>query len=147
MARVKTTKQYIKDCACCVLVAPIGRVTTDDIVHHRLMENLRRPGARKMLVTTKIDVSLSHKYQGQLILTEQDLSPHTKPQKVAVTPKSIEDFRRLSNAQSLVARELKGLGPSVRKFGIKAKLEVEQKRAILRSVTSPTRHDLRANHH
>ena len=136
MARVKITKQYIKDCACCVLVAPIGRVTTDDSVHHRLMDTLCRPGAGKMLVATKIDVSLAHKYQGQLILTGQDTSPHTKPQKVAVTPQSIEEFRRLSNAQSLVARELKGLGSSVRKLGIKAKLEVEQKRAILASVTN-----------
>ena len=58
MARVKTTKQYIKECAYCVLVAPIGRVTTDDIVHQRLMDAFRRPGVRKMLVTTKIDVSL-----------------------------------------------------------------------------------------
>ena len=61
-ARVNTTKQYIKECAYCVLVAPIGRVTTDDIVHHRLMEALRRPGVRKMLVTTKIDVSLTHQH-------------------------------------------------------------------------------------
>lgn len=62
MARVNTTKQYIKGCAYCVLVAPIGRATTDDIVHHRLMEALRRPGVRKMLVTTKIDVGLNHKH-------------------------------------------------------------------------------------
>ena len=62
MARVKTTKQYMKECAYCVLVAPIGRVTTDDIVHHRLMDALRRPGVQKMLVTTKIDVSLTHKH-------------------------------------------------------------------------------------
>ena len=61
MARVKTTKQYIKECAYCVLVAPIGRVTTDDNVHHRVMEAFRRPGVKKMLVTTKIDVSLTHK--------------------------------------------------------------------------------------
>ena len=60
MARVKTTKQYIKACAYCVLVAPIGRVNTDDMVHHRLMEIFRRPGVRRMLVTTKIDVSLTY---------------------------------------------------------------------------------------
>ncbi len=59
MVRVKTTKQYIKECEYCVLVAPIGRVTTDDMVHHRLMEAFRRPGVQKMLVTTKIDVSLT----------------------------------------------------------------------------------------
>ena len=62
MVRVKITKQYIRECAYCVLVAPIGRVTTDDIVHHRVMETLRRPGARKMLVTTKIDVSLTYEH-------------------------------------------------------------------------------------
>ena len=137
MARVRATKGYIKECAYCVLVAPIGRVTTDDIVHHRLMETFRRPGIRKMLVTTKIDVSLTHKYQNQLILTGQDLSPRTKPQKVAVTPQSIEEFTRLSDAQSLVARELKRLEVSVRKLEGEARKEVEQKRAILALVTMP----------
>lgn len=62
MARVKITKQYIKECAYCVLVAPIGRVNTDDMVHQRLMEAFRRPGVQKMLVTTKVDVSLTHKH-------------------------------------------------------------------------------------
>lgn len=135
MARVKTTKQYIRECAYCVLVAPIGRVTTDDIIHHRLLETLRRPGGRKMLVTTKIDVSLNQKHQDKLILTGQDLSPDTNPQKVAVNTQSIEEFRRLSNAQSRVIRVLKNLGPSV---GIEAKMELEEKRAMLGLVTNPT---------
>ena len=138
MARVKTTKQYIKECACCVLVAPIGRVTTDNIVHHRLMETLRRPGTQKILVTTKIDVSLTYKHQGQPILTGQDISPHTKPQKVTVNPQSIEEFRRLSDAQSQVVRELKGSKPSGRKLGTKAKMEIEQKKSILALVTIQT---------
>ncbi len=131
MARVRTTKRYIKECAYCVLVAPIGRVITDDIVHRRLMEAFRRPRVRKMLVTTKIDVSLTHKHQSQSILTWQDLSPRTKPQKVAVTSQPIEEFTRLCDAQSLVARELKGLGFSVQKLKGKARKEVEQKRAAL----------------
>ena len=61
MVRVRTAKQYMRECACCVLVAPIARVTTDKTVHYRLMEAFRRPGVREMLVMTKIDVSLTHK--------------------------------------------------------------------------------------
>ena len=110
------------------------------------MNTLRRPGTQKILVTTKIDVSLTYKHQGQPILTGQDISPHTKPQKVAVNPQSIEEFRRLSDAQSLVVRELKGSKPSGRKLGIKAKTEIEQKRSVLAFVTDSNRHDLRANH-
>ena len=130
-ARVKTTKQYIKECAYCVLVAPIGRVITDDIVHQRLMEAFRRPGVRKMLVTTKIDVSLIQLHLSQQILTGQELSPHTQPKKVAVTRQSLEEFTRLSHAQSLVARELKRLKSSVGKLEGEARKEAEQRKAFL----------------
>ena len=57
--RVRTAQQYIRQCACCVVVAPIARVTTDKSVRQQLMEAFRRPGIRNMLVTTKIDVSLT----------------------------------------------------------------------------------------
>ena len=137
VARVRAAKQYIRECACCVLVAPIARVTTDKTVHHKLMEAFRRPGVGKMLVTTKIDVSLTYKPPSQLVLTRQDLSPRTSPQKLEATPQSIEEFTRLSDAQSLAARELKGLESSVRKLKGEARTEVEEKRAILALVRIP----------
>ena len=90
-----------------------------------------------MLVTTKIDVSLTHKTRSQLIMTEQDLSPRTSPQKLGATLRSIEEFTRLSDAQSLVARNLKRLENSLPKLEGEARKEVEQKRTILALVKMP----------
>ena len=37
MARVKTIKQYIKECACCILVIPTEGVDTNCVLYHRLI--------------------------------------------------------------------------------------------------------------
>lgn len=101
------------------------------------MEAFRRPGVRNMLVTTKIDVSLTHPNRSKATLTGQDLSPRTSPQKLGATPQSIEEFTKLSRAQSLAARELKVLELSAPKLEGEARQEVEQKRAIIALVRKP----------
>lgn len=57
--RTRVTQRYIRQCSYVVLVAPIGRVITDNLVQKRLVEGFHTHGTRKMLVCTWIDVSVT----------------------------------------------------------------------------------------
>ncbi len=54
--RTRMTEQYIRKCHYILLVAPIGRVQTDNLVHKRLLEYSRAKAGRKALICTRIDV-------------------------------------------------------------------------------------------
>lgn len=55
--RTRTTKGYLRACHFCMLVAPIARVKTDNLVHGRLGGYDRMFTHKIGLVCTKIDVS------------------------------------------------------------------------------------------
>ncbi|KAK4692237.1 hypothetical protein P7C71_g4926, partial [Lecanoromycetidae sp. Uapishka_2] len=78
--RVKMTQQYIRRCAYYVLVAPISRVTTDNMVHHRLMQAFLRPGSHKMLICTKID------HEALIIMRNQKISLDIRNKYKDLTP-------------------------------------------------------------
>ena len=53
------TQRYMRKCNHILLVAPIGRVQTDNLVQKRLVDCHRALGSEKGLVCTFTDVSLS----------------------------------------------------------------------------------------
>ncbi|KAM0805279.1 hypothetical protein BDR22DRAFT_969026 [Usnea florida] len=96
--RTIATTRYMRRCHFGLLVAPIARIQTDNLVQRRLGEIHRLFGHRKGLLCSKID----------------DVNAKQKPSDLDATPEATEEHERLSEAHDRICNE-KSLLTSMKK--------------------------------